>query len=149
MTTVVLHPRELRGADRRPRRRDGDPAGHRRRGARRPGADMTGYTSPWETDELALLRDTAREFFTREGMPQLEKWERQRHVDRAFWLRAGELGLLCPMVPEEYGGPGGTFLHHLAITEAQGWTIDKGWGNSVHSGIVADYVLAYGSEEQK
>jgi acyl-CoA dehydrogenase len=110
---------------------------------------MTGYTSPWETDELALLRDTAREFFTREGMPQLEKWERQRHVDRAFWLRAGELGLLCPMVPEEYGGPGGTFLHHLAITEAQGWTIDKGWGNSVHSGIVADYVLAYGCEEQK
>lgn len=109
----------------------------------------TAYTSPWETEELTLLRDTATEFFTREGMPQLERWERQQYVDRDFWLRAGELGLLCPMVPESYGGPGGSFLHHLAITEAQGWTIDKGWGNSVHSGIVADYVLAYGSEEQK
>ena len=107
------------------------------------------YAPPWETPELVLLRETAHEFFTREGMPQRAKWEAQQHVDRDFWLRAGEVGLLCPMVPEAYGGPGGNFLHHVVITEAQGWTIDKGWGNSVHSGIVADYVLGYGTEEQK
>lgn len=108
-----------------------------------------GGTPSWLTDELALLRETAYTFFQREGMPRLAKWEEQRHVDRGFWLAAGNLGLLCPMVPEEYGGPGGSFLHHVVITEAQGWTIDKGWGNSVHSGIVADYLLQYGSEDLK
>jgi acyl-CoA dehydrogenase len=110
---------------------------------------VTGYVSPWETEELTLLRDTATRFFTEVGMPQLEKWETQHFVDKEFWRQAGDLGLLCAMVPEEYGGPGGTFLHHIAIMEAQGRTIDRGFGNSVHSGIVADYVLAYGSEEQK
>ncbi|WP_185993474.1 acyl-CoA dehydrogenase family protein [Rhodococcus sp. KBS0724] len=110
---------------------------------------MTDHVSPWMTDELKLLRDTARQFFLREGMPHVARWERQQGVDREFWMKAGSLGLLCPTVPEVYGGAGGNILHHIVITEEQARTIDKGWGNPVHSGVVAGYLLSYGSEEQK
>src|ERR1700761_2418246 len=108
----------------------------------------TDYVSGWMTDELQALRDVAREFFEREAAPQMAKWSEQRFVDREFWVKAGTIGLLCPTVPEEYGGPGGTILHQVAITEEQSRVLEKGWGNNVHSGVVTDYILKYGSREQ-
>ena len=107
------------------------------------------YVSPWMTDELRALRDVAREFFEREAAPLMAKWSEQRFVDRDFWVKAGALGLLCPTVPEEYGGAGGNILHQVAITEEQSRVLEKGWGNNVHSGVVTDYILKYGSEEQR
>jgi acyl-CoA dehydrogenase len=109
----------------------------------------TEYVSEWMTDELRALRDVAREFFEREAAPLMAKWSEQRFVDREFWVKAGSLGLLCPTVPEEYGGPGGSILHQVAITEEQSRVLEKGWGNNVHSGVVTDYILKYGSEEQR
>src|ERR1700677_2409908 len=109
----------------------------------------TEYVSEWMTDELRALRDVAREFFEREAAPQMAKWSEQRYVDREFWVQAGRVGLLCPTVPEEYGGPGGNILHQVAITEEQSRVLEKGWGNNVHSGVVTDYILRYGSEEQR
>jgi acyl-CoA dehydrogenase len=106
------------------------------------------YVSPWMDEELAALRDTARRFFVKEAVPQMPKWSEQQFVDREFWLKAGELGLLCPTVPERFGGAGGTVLHQVAITEEQSSILEKGWGNNVHSGVVTDYLLQYGTEEQ-
>jgi acyl-CoA dehydrogenase len=111
--------------------------------------DHSGYVSPWMDDELKALRDVARQFFEREAAPQMPKWAEQQYVDREFWVAAGSLGLLCPTVPEEYGGFGGNILHQIAITEEQSRALEKGWGNNVHSGVVTDYILKYGSEEQK
>ena len=108
----------------------------------------TDYVSEWMTDELQALRDVARQFFEREAAPQMAKWSEQRYVDREFWVKAGRVGLLCPTVPEEYGGPGGNILHQVAITEEQSRVLEKGWGNNVHSGVVTDYILRYGSQEQ-
>ncbi|MEV4892726.1 acyl-CoA dehydrogenase family protein [Nonomuraea sp. NPDC055795] len=96
-----------------------------------------------------LLRDTARAFLKAEAVPHLERWEAQHHVDRDFWRKAGEVGLLCCSIPEEYGGGGGTFADDLAVLQEQARIGDSGWGNAVHSGIVAHYILAYGTEEQK
>ncbi|MFA3842070.1 acyl-CoA dehydrogenase family protein [Streptomyces aureus] len=110
---------------------------------------MTDYISPWMTDELKALRDVARQFFEREAAPRMAEWSEQRYVDRDFWLQAGELGLLCPTVPEEYGGPGGNILHQVVITQEQSRAVEKGWGNNVHSGVVTDYILKYGTEEQR
>jgi acyl-CoA dehydrogenase len=106
------------------------------------------YVSPWMNDELWALRDMARRFFVKEAVPAMPKWSEQRFVDREFWLAAGELGLLCPTVPERFGGGGGTILHQIAITEEQSRVLEKGWGNAVHSGVVTDYLLRYGTQEQ-
>jgi acyl-CoA dehydrogenase len=106
------------------------------------------YVSPWMTDELQALRDMARQFFVREAVPAMPKWRAQHFVDRDFWLAAGDLGLLCPTVPERFGGAGGNILHQVAITEEQSRALDKGWGNNVHSGVVTDFILDYGTEEQ-
>ncbi|NME81399.1 acyl-CoA dehydrogenase family protein [Rhodococcus sp. 105337] len=107
------------------------------------------HVPSWHDDEVRALSELAGDFFEREVMAHAEKWDEQRCIDRHVWLEAGKLGLLLCSVPEEYGGGGGTFAHDLAVFEAQGYSGDLALGISVHSGIVAHYILEYGTEEQK
>ncbi len=110
---------------------------------------MPAYRSPWMDDDLDDLRGLAREFFQREAVPHLENWTQNHQVDRDFWRKAGQAGLLCLSIPEEYGGGGGHFGHEAVVFEEQGYIGDSSFGNGVHSGIVAPYLLAYGTEAQK
>ena len=115
----------------------------------RPVLEPAPFRSPWMTDDLDALRAHARAFLDKESTPHLERWAAEGAVDRGFWNKAGDAGLLCISIPEEYGGGGGTFAHEAVIAEEQTRALDDGWGNSVHSTIVAHYVLQYGTEEQK
>jgi acyl-CoA dehydrogenase len=110
-------------------------------------AEMT--TRPWMDAELQMLRDTARRFFERECVPNEPRWRAQHHADREIWNKAGTASLLCASIPEEYGGAGGNFLHEAVICEEQMYSMSQAFSNNVHSGIVAHYILAYGSEAQK
>jgi len=110
---------------------------------------MSKRRSTWMTEDLDQLRELARTFVAKEMTPNQERWAAQKHVDRDLWTKAGEVGLLCLSIPEEYGGGGGTFAHEAVLIEEQARAGDSSWGNSVHSGIVAHYLLAYGTEEQK
>ena len=90
------------------------------------------YTSAWKDDEVRALREVADKFFATEVVAHLARWENQHFVDREVWLKAGELGLLCCSIPEEYGGGGGTFAHDLAVFEAQATAGDTAFGIGVH-----------------
>ncbi len=111
---------------------------------------MTSHISPWMDDELTMLQDSLRDFFAKEMVPHEERWQKQGHIDRDFWNRAGEMGILCASVPEEYGGMGGDFRHEAVIATEQFRAAGfSGFGNSVHSQICAGYILDYGTEDQK
>ncbi|WP_067464596.1 acyl-CoA dehydrogenase family protein [Nocardia amamiensis] len=101
----------------------------------------------WSDDEVEAVRDLARTFFEKEVVPHEEKFVAQGHPDRALYHRAGELGLLCPAIPAEYGGGGGTFAHEAAIIEEQARAGDGSMGIPVHSSIIAPYLDEFGSEE--
>jgi alkylation response protein AidB-like acyl-CoA dehydrogenase len=109
----------------------------------------TACRSAWADDDVIALKTMATKFFETEALPHRERWAAQKCVDREFWYKAGELGLLCTSVPEQYGGGGGTLAHDFAVMEAQAACGESGFGNQVHSGLVAHYILAYGTEEQK
>ncbi|HYE26751.1 MAG TPA: acyl-CoA dehydrogenase family protein [Allosphingosinicella sp.] len=100
------------------------------------------------SDEHHLFRDQVRRFFDRELIPHLTRWEEEGIIDRGFWTKAGEAGLLCPTVPEDYGGPGLDFRFNAVIDEELAYAGSTA-GITLHSDIVADYLVAYGSEEQK
>ena len=86
------------------------------------------YRSPWMTDELDMLRTTARRFFEEEVAPNADKFRKQHHLDRDVWEKAGELGLLCMSIPEEYGGMGGTIAHEVIMMEEQARICDTTFG---------------------
>ena len=82
-------------------------------------------------------------------MPHLEKWHEDKIYPREVWTKAGQAGLLCAMIPEEYGGAGGTFAHEAVINRAYSLAGIDAFGAPLHSGIVAPYILRFGTEEQK
>jgi alkylation response protein AidB-like acyl-CoA dehydrogenase len=100
------------------------------------------------TDEHNLFRDQVRRFFAAELEPHLERWEAEGIADRDMWTKCGAQGLLCPTVPEEYGGLGLDFGYNAVIDEELAY-IGSSAGITLHSDIVADYIVAYGSEDQK
>ncbi|WER49096.1 acyl-CoA dehydrogenase family protein [Cupriavidus sp. WKF15] len=104
---------------------------------------------PWITDDLAMFQDGIRKFIERELVPHEDRWWKQQHVDREVWRTAGEMGMLCASIPEEYGGGGGNFAHEAIITLEQSRAGVSSLGTNVHSGIVAHYILRYGTEAQK
>jgi long-chain-acyl-CoA dehydrogenase len=96
------------------------------------------------------FRKNARRFFQEEVVPHREAWEAQQHVDRRLWNRAGELGMLCMHLPEEYGGAGAEDrLFNVVFMEEQAYAGDSGFGAAVHTDIVANYVNNFGTPEQK
>jgi acyl-CoA dehydrogenase len=105
--------------------------------------------SSWMDADLDAFRELAHAFCQKELAPHHERWAQAKQVDRELWRKAGEVGLLCLSIPEEYGGGGGTFAHEAVLLEEQAYAGDDAWGNAVHSGIVAHYFNAYGTEEQK
>jgi acyl-CoA dehydrogenase len=103
----------------------------------------------WLDEDLTAFRELARSFCEKELTPHAERWAEAKQVDRELWNKAGSVGLLCLSIPEEYGGGGGTFAHEAVLLQEQARAMDDAWGVAVHNGIVAHYLRAYGTEEQK
>jgi alkylation response protein AidB-like acyl-CoA dehydrogenase len=94
------------------------------------------------------FRDQVRKFFAKELVPNLDRWEEDGVVDRNFWRACGEAGLLCPTVPEQYGGLGLDFGYNAVIDEELAYAGSSA-GITLQSDIVAEYIVSYGSDEQK
>ncbi|MGB1884256.1 MAG: acyl-CoA dehydrogenase family protein [Gammaproteobacteria bacterium] len=101
------------------------------------------------SEEHEMFRASVRRFVENEIVPYHDAWERDGIVSRDVWRAAGENGLLCCDVPEEYGGPGGDFLHIGIVIEELARVEASGPAFHLHSGIVAPYILNYASEAQK
>ena len=96
-----------------------------------------------------IFRESVAKFYEREIVPHREEWEKAGVISREAWLKAGTAGLLCPTVPEEYGGAGADRFYSAIVIEEQARAGASGPGFSLHSDIVAPYIYNYGSEEQK
>ena len=103
----------------------------------------------WSDDELEAVRALARRYFEKEVTPNEEKYAAQGHPDKSLYARAGQLGLLGMSVPDEYGGGGGTFANLAVLIAEQVRAGADSMGFAVSEGIVAHYLLAYATEEQK
>jgi len=101
------------------------------------------------SEQHEQYRSTVRRFLEKEVAPHHEQWEDDGYVNRDVWLKAGENGLLCPSMPEAFGGAAADKLYSVVMFEEiarQGFT---GLGFGLHNEIVAPYILSYGSPAQK
>ena len=102
------------------------------------------------SEEERLIRDTARGYARDRLLPRIVEAFAHEHTDPAIFREMGELGLLGPTIPEEYGGVGAGYVAYgLVAREVE--AIDSGYRSmmSVQSSLVMYPIHAYGSEEQR
>ncbi|MBI3347873.1 MAG: acyl-CoA dehydrogenase family protein, partial [Burkholderiales bacterium] len=107
------------------------------------------FPSPWMGEEHRLLQQSAARFFAERWVPRAAGWRAAGMMERDTWREAGAQGLLCAAMPEGYGGSGGDFGHEAVIVMEAARANLGGFGGSVHSAIVAPYLLRHGSDAQK
>jgi acyl-CoA dehydrogenase len=101
-------------------------------------------------EEHEMFRDSVRSFMQNEIGPNAERWNEEGIVDREAFLKAGEMGLLCMWVPEEYGGIGmPDFRYEQIVMEETTRHGDPGVFFTLHSRLVAPYIGTFGTDEQK
>jgi alkylation response protein AidB-like acyl-CoA dehydrogenase len=105
-------------------------------------------TAAWMQDEHQMFADMVARFYTDEMVPHIEEWVEAGVVDRSFWRKAGEAGIMGGSVAEEHGGSGGDIGFDAIALYEQTRNGDMGWGFGIQS-IVTHYITAYGTEEQK
>lgn len=99
--------------------------------------------------EHNMFREMLHKFLVAEAVPFHSAWEKQGHIDRDLWRKAGEHGFLSPTVPEEYGGVGGDFRFNAIVDEELAKLCLSGIGWGLHSDIAVPYILNYASEALK
>lgn len=107
------------------------------------------YTASLYSPEHEMFRQTFRRFIETEMEPHVDRWLENHDIEKEFWLKAGEAGILGVDIPEEYGGPGGDFLHRLVLAEELGYSRA---GASMAPALIGDgtseILLRWGTEEQ-
>lgn len=106
------------------------------------------FRRTWCDPDLDQYRSTVVRFIDEFIIPGDEQARRDGHVGHELWRRAGEFGLLCSDIPEEWGGAGGDFRHEAVFYEEMARRSLTGLNNSVHT-IVAHYILNHGTDDQK
>ena len=101
------------------------------------------------TPDHEAFRDSFKRFLTKEAVPHHDAWEEQGYVDRELWRKAGANGFLCMSMPEAYGGSDADKLYSVIQMEEISRASVSGIGFTLHSEIVAPYILHYGTEAQK
>lgn len=107
------------------------------------------FTRTVFSEDHEMFRKQVRRFVDTEILPFHAQWEKDGRVSRDAWLKAGENGLLCATVPEAYGGAGADFLFSMVVMEELAGAGAMGPGFTLHSDIVAPYLVHYGTEAQK
>ena len=102
------------------------------------------------TEEQRAIQETAREFARREVDPLVDEIDESQKFPREVMAKAGELGFLGVIFPEEYGGAGLGYVEYvIVITELS--RIDPSVGISVaaHNSLCTNHIFKYGNEEQR
>jgi hypothetical protein len=102
------------------------------------------------TDEQRAIQETARDFARREVDPIVEEIDESQRFPREVMAKAGELGFLGIIFPEEYGGAGLGYIEYvLVVTELS--KVDPSVGISVaaHNSLCSNHIYKFGSEEQR
>jgi alkylation response protein AidB-like acyl-CoA dehydrogenase len=102
------------------------------------------------TEEQRAIQETAREFARREVDPIVEEIDESQKFPREVIRKAGELGFLGIIFPEEYGGAGLGYTEYVIIvTELSRVDPSVGISIAAHNSLCSNHIYKFGSEEQK
>lgn len=103
-----------------------------------------------ESEQMALVRESAREFSRTHIKPHVMEWDEQQHFPKDLFHKMGEYGFMGILVPEEYGGAGLGYQEYITILDE----ISKVCGSiglsvAAHNSLCTNHILSFANEDQK
>ena len=97
-----------------------------------------------------MVAESAKEFAQQYIFPHVMEWDESQTFPVEVFKKAGELGFMGVLVPEELGGSGLGYHEYIAILEEIS-KVDPAIGLSVaaHNSLCTNHILSFGNEEQK
>lgn len=97
-----------------------------------------------------MVAQSAKDFAEQHIAPHVMEWDESQHFPVALFKKAGEMGFMGVLVPEELGGSGLGYHEYVAIIEEIS-KVDPSIGLSVaaHNSLCTNHILSFGSDEQK
>lgn len=102
------------------------------------------------TENELMIQQMTRDFAEKEIRPHFMKWDETQEFPREVFQKAGELGLMGVLVPEEYGGSGMGYNEYImVIREISKVCGSIGLSVAAHNSLCTNHILKFGNEEQK
>ncbi len=101
-------------------------------------------------ENVKLVTGVARDFAEQYVRPHVMEWDESQHFPVEVFKKAGEIGLMGVLVPEEYGGSGmGYFEYINVIIEIASVCGSIGLSVAAHNSLCTGHIMNFGNEEQK
>jgi alkylation response protein AidB-like acyl-CoA dehydrogenase len=102
------------------------------------------------TDNLQLIRESARAFAETYIRPHVMEWDEAQHFPRDLFYQMGEQGFLGVLVPEAYDGAGLGYAEYITIIDEISRVCGSiGLSVAAHNSLCTNHILTFGNEEQK
>jgi len=101
-------------------------------------------------DNLAMITESAKNFAEKHIRPNIMEWDESQHFPVDLFKKAGELGLMGVLVPEQYGGAGLGYQEYVKIIDEISAVCGSiGLSIAAHNSLCTGHILAFGNESQK
>ena len=102
------------------------------------------------SEELKMVAQAAKDFAKQHIEPNISIWDEKQIFPIEVFRKAGELGFMGVLVPEQYGGSALNYHEYIAIIEEIS-KIDPSIGLSIaaHNSLCTNHILSFANEEQK
>ena len=102
------------------------------------------------TEDHNMITQMVKDFAEKEIRPNVGKWDEEQHFPKELFKKAGELGLMGVLVPEEFGGAGLGYFEYIAvIAEISKVCGSIGLSVAAHNSLCTNHILKFGDKEQK
>lgn len=97
-----------------------------------------------------LVATSARDFAEQYIRPHVMEWDEAQYFPVDLFKKAGDMGFMGVLVPEQYGGSGLGYHEYIAIIEEIS-KVDPSIGLSVaaHNSLCTNHILLFANDEQK
>jgi len=103
-----------------------------------------------KSENHKMIAQMVRDFAEKEIRPHLMQWDEEQFFPRDLFRKAGELGLMGVLVPEQYGGSGLSYFEYISVIEEIAKVCGSvGLSFAAHNSLCTNHILEFGNEEQK
>ncbi len=102
------------------------------------------------SENQSMIEQMVKDFAEKEIRPNVMKWDESQEFPVELFRKAGELGLMGVLVPEEFGGAGLGYFEYISVIRGIAKVCGSiGLSIAAHNSLCTNHILKFGSQAQK